>query len=81
MFFMDEDGAPLVGGKLYTYDENSSLVTTYDSYVGDNQNTNPIILDSRGEASVWQVTGVSVLTLKTADDVEIWTAFIGPTVA
>ena len=36
-------------------------------------NTNPIILDSRGEASVWFSAAKYKFVLKTAADVEIWT--------
>lgn len=51
--FFDNNGNPLVGGKLFTYAAGTStkLATTV-SALGAN-NSNPIILDYRGEANVW----------------------------
>lgn len=72
-------GAPLAGGKLYTaqagtvagpsqsfpratYTDGSALIT----------NTNPVILDSAGRASVW-LNGSYSMALYDANDVLIWT--------
>jgi hypothetical protein len=51
--FFDNNGNPLVGGKLFTYAAGTStkLATKVSSAGADN--TNPIILDYRGEANVW----------------------------
>lgn len=51
--FFDNNGRPLVGGKLFTYAAGTStkLATTV-SAAGAN-NANPIILDYRGECNVW----------------------------
>jgi hypothetical protein len=46
----------LVGGKLYTYAANTSLATpkaTYTNQAGSVSNTNPIILDAYGQATVF----------------------------
>ena len=52
--FFGNDGKPLVGGKLFTYIAGTSTKTpTYTSSTGSQQNTNPVILDYRGEANVW----------------------------
>jgi len=73
--FFDINGNPLVGGKLYSYLAGTTTLTpTYTDAGQGTQNANPVILDSRGEASVWLGTGVSYkLKLTTATDVDIWT--------
>jgi len=54
MQFFAADGTPLVGGKLYTYAAGTTTPSaTYTDSTGASANTNPIILDSRGEANVW----------------------------
>lgn len=48
------DGEPLAGGFLYTYAAGTSTPqATYIDSTQTTQNTNPIILNARGEASVW----------------------------
>lgn len=48
------DGAPLVGGKLFTYQAGTSTkLATYTDSTGGTPNANPIILNARGEAPVW----------------------------
>jgi len=72
--FFDANGNPLAGGKLYTYIAGTtSPTTTYVDSAGVTTNTNPIILDSRGEANVWLGTGTYKFKLLSATDVEIWT--------
>jgi len=71
--FFDSNGNPLVGGKLYTYASGTSTpLTTYTDYTGATANTNPIILDSRGECNLWLSGALYTLTLKSATDVLIW---------
>lgn len=72
--FFGTDGNPLAGGKLYTYAAGTTtpLSTYYDS-TGTAVNTNPIILDSRGEANVWLDSAAYKFVLKTASDTLIWT--------
>ena len=54
MQFFDANGNPLAGGKLYSYASGTSTpLVTYTDSTGLSANTNPIILDSRGEANVW----------------------------
>jgi hypothetical protein len=51
---LDLNGNPLEGGQLFTYIAGSSTPTpTYTDASGTVENTNPIILDTRGEARVW----------------------------
>lgn len=55
--FVDSAGAPLVGGKLFTYiPSTTTKQNTYTDASGVTPNTNPIILDARGEAAVWPDT-------------------------
>ena len=66
-------GAPLVGGRLYTYDAGTSTPrTTWADAAGITPNANPIVLDSRGEAVVF-FSGAYKLELRTAADAVIWT--------
>ena len=52
--FFDNNGRPLVGGKLFTYEAGSSTkLATYTDSAGLTPNENPIVLDYRGEANVW----------------------------
>jgi len=54
MQFFDEAGKPLIGGKLYTYAAGTTTpLSTYKDAKKVAVNTNPIILDARGQASVW----------------------------
>lgn len=74
MQFFDANGVPLVGGKLYTYYAGTvSPLTTYTDSTGGSANTNPIILDSRGEADVWLGLGTYKMVLKDSVDALIWT--------
>lgn len=67
-------GAPLVGGKLYTYAAGGlTPLTTYADQALSVPNANPVILDGRGEASIFVEDGVPYrIILKTSADVEIW---------
>ena len=72
--FVDAAGEPLVGGKLYTYIAGTTtLQATYTDSTAATANTNPIILDSRGEANVWLGGAIYKFVLKDADDALIWT--------
>ena len=72
--FFASDGSFLVGGKLYTYAAGTTTpLTTYTSSSGGTANTNPVILNSRGETSVWLGSSQYKFVLKDANDVEIWT--------
>lgn len=68
----DSSGNPLAGGKLYTYVAGTTTpkATYTDSGLGT-PNANPVILNSRGEASVW-LSGAYQLVLKDASDVTIY---------
>jgi len=72
--FLDANGAPLVGGKLYTYTAGTTTPqASYTDYGGGTANANPVILDSRGEANVWLGTALYKMALYSATNVLIWT--------
>jgi hypothetical protein len=72
--FFANDGTPLVGGKLYSYAAGTTTpLATYTTYAGTVANTNPVILDSRGEADVWLGSALYKMALYDADDALIWT--------
>lgn len=69
---LDASGDPLNGGKLYTYEnETSTPKTTYSDADLTTPNANPVVLDSRGEALVYG-SGTFRLVLKDSDDDTIW---------
>jgi len=75
MQFFDANGNPLVGGKLFTYAAGTTTPqSTFTDYNGATANTNPVILNSRGEAAVWCGANRYFMVLKDSDNVEIWTA-------
>lgn len=72
--FLMADGAPLVGGKVYTYAAGTTTPqATYTDSTGNVPNTNPVILDSRGEANIWLGESSYKFKLTDANNVEIWT--------
>jgi hypothetical protein len=72
--FFGTDGNPLVGGKVYTYAAGTTTpLATYVDSAGVTTNTNPIILDTRGEANIWLPSASYKLVLRTATDTLIWT--------
>ena len=56
--FLDANGDPLSYGLLYTYIAGTTTSkTTYTTAAQTTANTNPILLDSRGQADVWLLAG------------------------
>jgi len=69
----DSNGDPLVGGKLYTYEQGTTTEkTTYSDRDLSTPNANPVVLNSRGEATVYG-TGFYKFVLKDSDDTTVWT--------
>jgi hypothetical protein len=73
--FFDLNGVPLAGGKLLTKVVGGGAdKVTYSDADLTTQNTNPVILNARGEASVFAASGeVFWLRLTDSADVTIWT--------
>ena len=72
--FFDANGAPLAGGLLYTYAAGTTTpLASYTDSTGVSLNTNPITLDSRGEANVWLSGAIYKFALYTSASVLIWT--------
>lgn len=70
--FRDDDDEPLVGGKIYFYIAGTTtLKDTYQDVAGASLNTNPVILNGRGEMPVPFGTGTYKIVVKTAADVVI----------
>jgi hypothetical protein len=72
--FFDSAGNPLAGGKLYTYAAGTTTpLASYTDSTGNVANANPVVLDARGEASVWLAASQYKLALYTASNVLVWT--------
>lgn len=70
------DGSTVAAGyKLYTYSANTANhQATFSNRAGTVTNANPIILDARGEATIYLTPGVVYdYVLKTDQDVTVWT--------
>lgn len=74
MQFTDITGAPLVGGFLYTYIAGTTTpLATYTDSSGITSNPNPVVLNARGEASVWLGANTYKFKLTDSNNNEIWT--------
>jgi len=74
---IDSNGVPLSGGLLYAYEcgtttPKSTYPTEADAIALTNENTWPVVLNSRGEADIF-VNDCVKFVLKTATGVTIWT--------
>src|SRR5574343_1019487 len=68
--FFSASGAPLAGGKVYTYAAGTlTPKASYTDASGNTPNTNPIILDSSGEANIW-LDGNYKINLTDENDVQ-----------
>lgn len=55
----DQNGAPLAGGKLFTYMAGTTTpLATYTDASGSVTNSNPVVLDATGRAAVWLQPGL-----------------------
>lgn len=73
--FFTNESEVAAGYRLYTYLANSTTpAETYSNRAGTTENTNPIILDARGEATIYLQPGVVYdYVLKTDEDALVWT--------
>jgi hypothetical protein len=67
---VDSSGIPLAGGKVYSYVPGTTTAkATYSDRACTSANTNPVILDSNGQAVIY-LLGATKLNLLDADDVQ-----------
>lgn len=72
--FLDDNGVPYAGGKLYTFEAgSSSFKASYTDYDSEIEAANPIILDSGGKTEVWLGSGLYKMVLTDSDDNLVWT--------
>jgi hypothetical protein len=76
--FFDNNGNPLSGGKIYTYEAGTSTpLATYTSSSGNTAHTNPIILNSGGRVpsggEIWNAIRLYKFVLETSAGVLIAT--------
>jgi len=73
--FLDDNGNPLSGGKVYTYEAGTSTPkATYTTSIGDVAQSWPIVLDAAGRpdtAPIWLGQGAYKFILKTSSDVPV----------
>jgi hypothetical protein len=74
--FFDNNGVPLAGGKLYSYEAGTTTPkVTYTSVAGNVANANPIVLDSAGRlpSELWVIANERYkFILTTSTDVQLW---------
>jgi len=76
--FFDNNGVPLSGGKIYTYEAGTTTpLASYTSSSGNTAHTNPIILNSAGRVpnggEIWVQSRLYKFTLETSTGVLIAT--------
>jgi hypothetical protein len=76
--FFDNNGNPLTGGKIFTYEAGTTTpLATYTSSTGNTAHTNPIVLDAAGRVpggEIWNdYANLYKFVLKTSADVTIAT--------
>ena len=83
--FFDNNGEMLVGGQVWIYTANTTtLKDSYSNYADaaaqTNPQTNPIILDARGECTIAIASGAIAIALESSDvdpgtghGTQIWT--------
>ena len=74
-YWTDADGAPLAGGKIYTYQAGTTTPqATYTDQAGGTPNANPVVLDASGWAPMWVDPELSYkFVIKDSNDVELHT--------
>jgi hypothetical protein len=76
--FFDNNGVPLAGGLIYTYEAGTTTpATTYTTSAGTIAHTNPIVLDAAGRVpggEIWLEMGYNYkFILKTSTEITIAT--------
>ena len=74
VYFVDGSGNPCVGCSLYSYIAGTTTPQpTYTSASESSQNTNPVILDSTGSATVWMGSSSYKFALLDTFGTTLWT--------
>jgi len=69
--FYDNDGSLLAGGKVYIYEAGTTTPkNSFTDYTGTVPNANPVILNSKGEASIW-TDGQFKINVTNSADVQV----------
>ena len=72
-FLIDGNGDPAVGWQVFTYEVGTTTPkATYTDAAAGTANTNPVILNARGEADIWW-DGEYKVVIKDEDDNTIYT--------
>ncbi len=72
--FLDANGKPLAGGKLYTYAAGTTTPQlTYTNAGAGTPNANPVVLDSSGRAQIWIGPNAYKFVLQDANSIVQWT--------
>ena len=72
--FLDNDGNPLSGGKLYTYVAGSTTnLATYSDAALSSANANPVVLDAGGRATVYLQPKSYKFRVDNSSDVTVYT--------
>lgn len=70
--FFDDNGEPLAGGKVFSYQAGTSTpLATFVDEAGVAENDNPTILDSSGKADIWLKDGNYKFVITDANDIVI----------
>lgn len=70
--YFNNEGVPLAGGKVYTYVAGTlTKKKTWQDHEETIENTNPVILNARGEALIY-MRGSYKMELRDAEDNQIW---------
>lgn len=71
--WLNPDGTPLAGGTVETYDAGTNTPKiSYSEYTLTTPNTNPVVLDSNGQADIW-ISGMYKFIVKDANGVVVGT--------
>lgn len=69
--FWNNDGTLASGGKVYIYEPGTTtLKNSWTDSTGGTANTNPVILDAKGEADIW-TTGLFKINVLQSDNVQV----------
>lgn len=74
--FFDDNGEPLSGGKIYTYEAGTTTQkATYTTQAGTTEHDNPVELDASGRpdnnTSIWLGSGAYKIIIKDADGITL----------